>query len=298
MITDTISEVEPSQHAIAPDLIRQINDAHAECERAAQSAVAHAVRCGELLLRCKAAVPHGEWLPWLAANCTFRERTAQTYMRIGRELPKLDPSKAQRVADLPLRQAAKLLTTDNGPDQSALLPFANLVGLTVPADFPTPHHAQNWYADLKIRLQCELGRALNELENVGDLESANEIMFGKTRTVVDESIISPVDSDEIPLKTIEVEKSNADIMKLLTGDDPPNGKKKKRQSLTRLFKLNELPATHDEYCIEIAQVPESVWESWMQKMGEGDKEITDRAALRMAREFAARRRLECEASCG
>ena len=113
IIAENRNEVEPvadpSQQAIVPDLARQINQAHRQCERAAQSAVGHAVRCGELLLQAKAAVPHGEWLPWLAANCECSERTAQTYMRIARELPKLDPSKAQRVADLPLREVARLL---------------------------------------------------------------------------------------------------------------------------------------------------------------------------------------------
>ena len=96
-------------HIETTTLAQQINQAHRQCEHAARSAVTHAVRCGELLLHAKAAVPHGGWLPWLAENTQVNERTAQLYMRLARELPKLDPSKAQRVADLPLREALRFI---------------------------------------------------------------------------------------------------------------------------------------------------------------------------------------------
>jgi hypothetical protein len=86
-------------------LAEGINREHALVESHLQGAVSHAIRAGALLAEAKEKIPHGEWLPWLAKNCAIRERTAQTYMRLSRELPKLDPSKAQRVADLPLREA-------------------------------------------------------------------------------------------------------------------------------------------------------------------------------------------------
>ena len=92
-------------------LAEGINREHALVESHLQGAVQHAIRAGELLTEAKGKVPHGEWLPWLAENCAIRERTAQTYMRLSRELPKLDPSKAQRVADLPLRDAVRALTS-------------------------------------------------------------------------------------------------------------------------------------------------------------------------------------------
>lgn len=120
IVAENRNEVESTQTAIAPDLIRQINEAHSNCERAAQSAVGHAVRCGELLLQAKAAVPHGEWLVWLAENTQVNERTAQLYMRLARELPKLDPSKAQRVADLPLREALRLIAGPHVPSDADL----------------------------------------------------------------------------------------------------------------------------------------------------------------------------------
>ncbi len=91
------------------DLAVEINDAHEAACLAASSALEHARRCGELLLAAKAERGHGEWLPWLAANCPdLPARTAQSYTRLARKWPELE-AKTQRVADLPLRDALKLL---------------------------------------------------------------------------------------------------------------------------------------------------------------------------------------------
>ena len=88
----------------------QINDAHTDACRAAQSAIMHARRAGDLLITAKAGLAHGLWLPWLAERCpTIAERTAQAYMRVARGWPTLE-AKAQRVAALPLRDALALLS--------------------------------------------------------------------------------------------------------------------------------------------------------------------------------------------
>ncbi|MBI4693428.1 MAG: DUF3102 domain-containing protein [Gammaproteobacteria bacterium] len=92
--------------AIAHDINREHRAAHA----CASKAVEHARRAGELLLEAKANIVHGEWLPWLAAHVEFSERTAQAYMRVARELPKLEGPEAQRVSDLPLRAALEALS--------------------------------------------------------------------------------------------------------------------------------------------------------------------------------------------
>ncbi len=87
------------------ELAECISKEHQACRSAAQSAVQHAIRAGELLLEAKSKIPHGQWLSWLEGNCGVAERTAQAYMRLARELPKLEPGKAQCVADLPIREA-------------------------------------------------------------------------------------------------------------------------------------------------------------------------------------------------
>jgi hypothetical protein len=98
-------------------LAERINEGHRLAESHARSAVEHALRCGELLIEAKAKINHGQWLPWLKANCAVSERTAQAYVRLARELPALAPGKAQRVADLPLREALKALVSEPSEEQ-------------------------------------------------------------------------------------------------------------------------------------------------------------------------------------
>lgn len=63
-------------------LAEEIRAAHAGVQTAAQQAAEYAIAAGKALIEAKALVKHGEWLPWLKANCGFAERTAQLYMRI------------------------------------------------------------------------------------------------------------------------------------------------------------------------------------------------------------------------
>jgi hypothetical protein len=84
-----------------------INAAHEAAQAAAHNAVAHAIKCGEHLLAVKRELGHGEFMPWLAANVTFSERTAQGYMR----LAQLDDEKRNAVADLTLRKALECIRT-------------------------------------------------------------------------------------------------------------------------------------------------------------------------------------------
>ncbi len=90
-------------------LAARINAEHRACEQAAMTTVQHAITAGALLVEAKDALPHGGWLPWLTEHFDGSQRTAQAYMRIARELPQLDGPEAQRVADLPLRDALREL---------------------------------------------------------------------------------------------------------------------------------------------------------------------------------------------
>lgn len=104
--------VEPTQLS---DLSRQINDAVQEANSSATRAMTAALRAGQLLAEAKMAVPHGEWEAWLTNNCNVAPRTAQAYMRLSRKLPELPPAEAQRVADLPLREAIAAIATNAAP---------------------------------------------------------------------------------------------------------------------------------------------------------------------------------------
>ena len=107
------------EDASLQSLAAQINDAHGNACRAAQSAITHARRAGELLIEAKAGLEHGSWLSWLGECCpTISERTAQAYMRVARDWPTLE-AKAQRVADLPLRDALALLAEPREAEPAA-----------------------------------------------------------------------------------------------------------------------------------------------------------------------------------
>lgn len=69
---------------------------------AGKMAIEHAIKAGNLLIDAKKKFSHGKWIPWLEANCDMAERTAQSYMRLARNWPKLAPSKALSLADLGL----------------------------------------------------------------------------------------------------------------------------------------------------------------------------------------------------
>jgi hypothetical protein len=105
--TYTTAPVESKTVVVTTDnlveLAGRIRAAHAKVGAALQ----HAIEAGNLLMAAKKQVPHGGWLSWLELNCELTERTAQAYMRIAKHLGTLDASKAQRVADLSIRDALK-----------------------------------------------------------------------------------------------------------------------------------------------------------------------------------------------
>ena len=84
------------------DIAARINEAYDRVSEArdranafAQSAIEAAVEAGRLLIEAKDQVGHGGWLPWLKANTSVSERTAQYYMKLAD-----DPSKSAMIADL------------------------------------------------------------------------------------------------------------------------------------------------------------------------------------------------------
>jgi hypothetical protein len=72
---------------IAPDdLAQRIDAEHHAVATALQSALAHAISAGEMLIEAKRQFgQHGRWLPWLRANCAVPPRTARHYMALARK---------------------------------------------------------------------------------------------------------------------------------------------------------------------------------------------------------------------
>ena len=91
--------------ALLQTLAEQANAEAELADDAFHTSIAHAIRCGELLIQAKQLIRHGEWDQWQRQHFTFKPRTARAYM----SLAKLDPAKRQRVANLPLRAALHAL---------------------------------------------------------------------------------------------------------------------------------------------------------------------------------------------
>lgn len=88
-------------------LAAEANEEHRAAETTAHQALAHAIRCGELLHQAKQNVDHGQWAAWLEGNFEGSARTAQLYMRLHENRHRL--ANPQRAADLSIRRAAALL---------------------------------------------------------------------------------------------------------------------------------------------------------------------------------------------
>ena len=75
----------------------EIRRLHEEIGGAIRTTLDKAIRVGELLTAQKAELKHGEWLPWLEANCGFTERTARNYIHV---FANSDYLKTESVSDL------------------------------------------------------------------------------------------------------------------------------------------------------------------------------------------------------
>jgi phage N-6-adenine-methyltransferase len=62
-----------------------INEEHRLANESATTAVEHAIKCGKLLQQQKARLAHGEWQPWVKANCKFSYPSAKVYMNAARQ---------------------------------------------------------------------------------------------------------------------------------------------------------------------------------------------------------------------
>jgi hypothetical protein len=103
-----------------------INDEHRAAFGCAQQAIEHARVAGEHLLKAKAALKHGEWLPWLEMSVEVGARQAQKYMKLAENWPAISAkyesnsylSIDEALADLPKPEPVKSVTV-TAPVKSA-----------------------------------------------------------------------------------------------------------------------------------------------------------------------------------
>jgi hypothetical protein len=118
---------------LAATISEHIDAANAAVHRGLE----HAIAAGALLIEAKELVAHGEWLPWLQANCRLSERQARTYMRLARHRHRLESAVT---ADLTIAAAEALVGKPKPerphglPGQLDLLSGQEVPPLTVPTE--------------------------------------------------------------------------------------------------------------------------------------------------------------------
>jgi hypothetical protein len=94
------------------DLAARIRGYHEATVAALGKSLEYGMAAGDLLIEAKAQLKHGEWLPWLEANCGLSERSAQVYMRLARNREKVKSAVAADL-DLTIDAALQLLANPN-----------------------------------------------------------------------------------------------------------------------------------------------------------------------------------------
>lgn len=103
-----MSTITAAQSRDLTELATRANDEHHLATSAARSAIEHARLAGEYLIQAKVGVGHGGWATWVEANFEGSSRSAQGYMQVARHWAQIEAN-PQRVADLPLREALRLV---------------------------------------------------------------------------------------------------------------------------------------------------------------------------------------------
>lgn len=122
--------------ALSKDLAAQINEQHRLAYGKAQEALEHARAAGELLIKAKDGMKHGEWLPWLAANVEVSERQSQKYIAVAKNWTAIT-SKSALGADLTLNGALDALAKSRPkPERPKSEPASDLPPAKPVADLP------------------------------------------------------------------------------------------------------------------------------------------------------------------
>lgn len=98
---------------------QRIRTLASELDQLGKTALEKAIEAGSLLRECKAALDHGQWLPWLKSNFSFTDRTARNWMRISEASAS---GKLETVSDLTEAYRITTETKTNGGEVRATAP--------------------------------------------------------------------------------------------------------------------------------------------------------------------------------
>jgi hypothetical protein len=140
-----------------PVIAADINEHLAQAEQATKAGLEHAIEAGLLLLEARELVAHGDWLPWLRANCPYiGPRQAQTYMRLARYRHRLEALKNESAAYLTIA-AAEALVGRPRPERPHGLPSQlDLGGSDWEVTAPAVNHDRNRDAEIRVGLDYAL----------------------------------------------------------------------------------------------------------------------------------------------
>lgn len=79
-----IAQVQEDSQAVVSTTADEINNEYRLACDAAESAVDHAIRLGDLLVKHKRRLKHGEFKPWIEEFCNFSYPSAARYMTLAR----------------------------------------------------------------------------------------------------------------------------------------------------------------------------------------------------------------------
>jgi len=194
---------------------------HRAAMRDAASAVQHARKCGQLLLEAREDCG-GNWLEWLAANCSeIAERTAQKYMQIARH-PELE---AKSIGEALLKLASPR-QPNNPPGRAGRQVIEpEQKSSDPPQDSPRAATAKDRPEASPSERGSELGSApsskapldLPKAEQLAAARAAPEISRSAPPAKPDEEW--EPDADEVAQMRKEDEEYHASIAKVMAADD-------------------------------------------------------------------------------
>jgi hypothetical protein len=86
-----------AMNSIEKKRTEEIRKIHGEILHSLKTSLGKAIRIGELLIKQKERLTHGQFSPWIKNNLPISDRTVQNYMRLYREKDRL---KTENVSDL------------------------------------------------------------------------------------------------------------------------------------------------------------------------------------------------------
>lgn len=108
---------------------KEINDAHRMARSSAETAVQHAIRCGQMLERKKAELDRGEFDGWVQKHCEFGRRMAYNYIKAGNSCNALHDSSTAAAAAATFSSLRGLLGIESKPQKKQDKPDTSAQGV-------------------------------------------------------------------------------------------------------------------------------------------------------------------------